>query len=85
VLPTLDFPWRPGLQPGPRISALNAWMRAYAAQHTLVYVDYYAALADSAGGLEPALSGDGVHPNEAGYAVMKALARQSVLQALGKH
>lgn len=84
VLPTLDFPWRPGLQPSPRIIALNEWLRAYARQRRLVYVDYYAALADSAGGLKSALSEDGVHPNQAGYDLMKPLARQSVGQALGQ-
>jgi lysophospholipase L1-like esterase len=85
VLPTLEFPWRRGLQPAPGINALNAWMRAYARQRKLVYVDYYSALADSAGGLRSALSEDGVHPNPAGYAAMKALARQSVMQALRQH
>jgi lysophospholipase L1-like esterase len=85
VLPTVDFPWRRGLQPAPRITALNAWLRDYARQHKLVYVDYYSALADAAGGLKSSLSEDGVHPNPAGYAVMKPLARQSVTQALGQH
>ena len=85
VLPTLDYPWRRGLQPAARISALNSWMRAYAGQRKLVYVDYYSALADSRHGLHAALSADGVHPNEAGYAAMRPLARKAVMQALGQH
>jgi len=32
VLPALDYPWRPGLQPAPRIVALNEWIRTYAKQ-----------------------------------------------------
>jgi lysophospholipase L1-like esterase len=83
VLPVADFPWRRGLQPSPRIIALNSWLQAYARQHKLVYVDYYSALVDSEGGMKSALSGDGVHPNPAGYAAMRSLTRQSLLKALG--
>ena len=82
VLPALDYPWRPGLQPAPRIVALNDWMRAYARQHRLVYADYYCALRDSQGGFKSELADDGVHPNRAGYAVMDPIARQAVRQAL---
>src|SRR3982751_6638486 len=31
VLPVYDYPWRPGLEPAPKIAALNAWMKSYAA------------------------------------------------------
>lgn len=82
VPPALDFPWRRGLEPAPRILALNAWMREYAARHGLVYADYYTALGDSRGGLRANLSDDGVHPNAAGYAVMGPLAREAVVRAL---
>lgn len=84
VLPVVDYPWRRGLQPAPRIIALNSWMRTYARQRKLVYVDYYSVLADAQGGLKSSLSEDGVHPNAAGYAVMGPLARQSVMQALAQ-
>ena len=50
----------------------------------MVVAGALAALADSAGGLKSALSEDGVHPNPAGYAAMKPLARQSLMQALGR-
>jgi acyl-CoA thioesterase I len=82
VPPALDFPWRPGLEPSPRIVALNAWVRAYARQRKLIYVDYYHALADAHGGIKSNLSDDGVHPNKAGYAVMTPLARQAISRAL---
>jgi acyl-CoA thioesterase I len=82
VPPALDFPWRPGLEPSPRIVALNAWARAYARRRKLIYVDYYNALADSHDGIKSTLSDDGVHPNKAGYAVMTPLARQAISRAL---
>ncbi|HEV2227529.1 MAG TPA: SGNH/GDSL hydrolase family protein [Steroidobacteraceae bacterium] len=82
VLPALDYPWRPGLEPAPRIVALNDWIRAYASRRQLVYADYYSALVDARGGFKPELADDGVHPNGAGYAVMSPIARQSIRQAL---
>jgi len=85
VLPALDYPWRPGLQPAPRIEALNDWIRTYARQHRLVYADYYSVLLDSQGGLRSELADDGVHPNRAGYAVMDPVARESIRQALAPH
>jgi lysophospholipase L1-like esterase len=84
VLPALDYPWRRGLQPAPRIVALNGWMRAYATRHELVYVDYYSALVDSRSGFKSGLADDGVHPNHAGYAVMGPIARESIMQALAR-
>jgi lysophospholipase L1-like esterase len=82
VLPVYDYPWRPGLEPAPKIQALNAWMKDYAAKHGAVYLDYYSAMADGRGGLKAELGTDGVHPNEAGYRVMAPLAEQAIAQAL---
>ena len=83
VLPVFDYPWKPGLHPAPTIVALNAWMRAYAASHGAVYVDYHSAMADERQGMRSALSGDGVHPNEAGYRVMAPLAERGIAEASG--
>jgi acyl-CoA thioesterase I len=85
VLPTLDYPWRRGLDPAPRIAALNTWMRAFARRRGLVYVDYFPALADPSGGLKADLAKDGVHPNQAGYDVMAPLARQAIARAVRAH
>jgi lysophospholipase L1-like esterase len=82
VLPAYDFPWRPGLEPAPKIVALNAWIEQYAAAHDAVYLDYHTAMADARGGLPAALSADGVHPNEAGYRVMAPLAERAIEEAL---
>ncbi|HEX2779394.1 MAG TPA: SGNH/GDSL hydrolase family protein [Gemmatimonadaceae bacterium] len=82
VLPAYDFPWRPGLEPAPKVRALNEWIRRYAAQHDAVYLDYYSAMADARGGLPDSLSTDGVHPTERGYRVMAPLAEAAIAQAL---
>jgi lysophospholipase L1-like esterase len=82
VLPVFDYPWKPGLEPAPKIVALNAWIRNYATAHGAIYLDYYTAMADERGGMRSNLSTDGVHPNEAGYRVMAPLAEQAIARAL---
>ncbi len=82
VLPAYDYPWRPGVEPAPKIVALNAWMKQYAAEHHVVYLDYWSAMADARQGLRPELTTDGVHPNEAGYQVMAPLAERAIAEAL---
>jgi acyl-CoA thioesterase-1 len=82
VLPATDFWWYRGLNPGPRIVALNAWLKAYARSRRLVYVDYYAAMTDGALGIQPALAPDGVHPSAQGYRVMAPLADAGIAAAL---
>lgn len=82
VLPTLDYPWRPGLKPRDKITALNRWMENYCRLNNLVYVDYYSAMVDANGALRPELSKDGVHPNSAGYLIMGPLAEEAIRRAL---
>jgi lysophospholipase L1-like esterase len=82
VLPVWDYPWKPGLEPAPKIIALNKWMKEYARQHGAVYLDYHSAMADSRGGMRSELASDGVHPNEAGYRLMAPLAEQAIQKAL---
>jgi lysophospholipase L1-like esterase len=82
VLPAYDFPWSPGLTPAPKVVAVNAWMKQYAAEKHHVYVDYYSAMVDERGGLPSALSKDGVHPLPPGYAIMTPLAEAAIEKAL---
>jgi len=82
VLPVSTYPWRPGSHPAEDVRALNAALREYARQQGLVYLDYYAAMANAAGGLDPNLAKDGVHPTDAGYAIMAPMAEQAIAQAL---
>ena len=82
VLPAADYPWKPGLEPGPKIAAFNRWLQQYAQESGIVYLDYYAAMVNDKLGLPIELSGDGVHPNKAGYAIMGPLAEKAIDQAL---
>jgi lysophospholipase L1-like esterase len=82
VLPVYDYRWRPGLEPAPKIVALNRWMADYARRNGLVYLDYHSAMADARQGMKAELSYDGVHPNEAGYRVMAPLAERAIEAAL---
>jgi lysophospholipase L1-like esterase len=82
VTPAFDFPWKPGLTPAPKIDALNAWIKAYAAEKGHVYVDFHTAMKDSRDGLPSNLSADGVHPLPAGYAIMAPLVEAGIQKAL---
>jgi len=84
VLPVLDYPWRPGLEPGPKVEALNKWLRDYAQQNKLGYIDYFSAMSDASSAMKKELSEDGVHPNAAGYAIMTPLAEKAIEDALKK-
>jgi lysophospholipase L1-like esterase len=82
VLPVFDYPWKRGLAPAPKIVALNAWMKAYAARVGAVYADFHTAMADARQGLESELSADGVHPNAAGYAIMAPIVERAIAEAI---
>jgi len=82
VLPVLEYHWRKGLNPAPKVRALNEWIKSYASATGAVYLDYYSAMADSAGGMRAGLSGDGVHPNLEGYRLMAPLAEKAIHTAL---
>ena len=81
VLPAYDFPWKSGMEPAPKVVALNAMLKKYAQQNGHTYVDYFSAMADEKNALKEDLGYDGVHPNAKGYGVMelileRALAKQ---------
>lgn len=82
VAPSLDFWWRKGLNPAPKILALNQQINTYADQQHLVYYDLHTALKDEQNGLKKAYGEDGVHPNLTGYRVMEPLLNQAVAAAL---
>jgi len=82
VLPSNHFGWKPDLQPADSIVALNDWIRAYARQSHLGYVDYYSTLVNDQKGMQSQYSEDGVHPNKVGYAVMEPLVQATLKKVL---
>ena len=82
TLPAFDYPWKPGMEPAPKIVALNKMIKAYADKNKIVYVDYFSAMADDRDGLPTELAKDGVHPTKAGYNVMEPLAEAAIAKAL---
>lgn len=85
VMPVCDY-HRPqtARRPPEKIIALNEWIQAYCKKHKLVYLDYYSAMLDEAKLFRKELTGDGLHPNDAGYAVMEPLAEKAIVLALGQ-
>lgn len=83
-IPPADlFPWKPGLDTGAKIAALNDWIKDYAARSGCIYADYWSALrAPGALGMREGLSSDHVHPTAAGYAVMAPVAERAIRAAL---
>ena len=69
-------------RPPEKITALNAWMKTYAAAHGGIYLDYFSAMADDKGFLREELSEDGLHPNRKGYDIMAPLAEQAIAAVL---
>jgi lysophospholipase L1-like esterase len=65
-----------------RVRAINDWIRQYAAAHRHQYLDYFPAMIDDKGMLKAELSGDDLHPNAAGYAIMAPLAEAAIQKAL---
>jgi lysophospholipase L1-like esterase len=84
ILPASDYPWKPGLDPGPKIVAMNTWLKEYAARRGLVYLDFYSAVVDDKLGMKAELASDGVHPTKAGYDIMSPLAERAIAEALKK-
>jgi lysophospholipase L1-like esterase len=84
VLPVARYPWRPEIQSIAKIRPLNRWMKNYASQTEVDYLDYYSAMVDQKSGLKDELGTDGVHPNRAGYAVMSELASKKIAEVVAR-
>jgi lysophospholipase L1-like esterase len=82
ITPSSHFPWNPGLHPAETIRARNAWLKEYAASHSLTYVDFYPVLANAEDGMKAELTVDGVHPNKEGYAAMAPLVQTAIDKTL---
>jgi lysophospholipase L1-like esterase len=69
-------------RPMTRIKAINDWMKKYAAANGHVYLDYFSAMVDATGVMKTELTGDDLHPNAEGYAIMAPLAQAAIDKAL---
>ena len=81
VLPAIDFPWSPGLNPSTKVLRLNKLLKNYCRENNIIYVDYYSSMVDKNGGLkvpEYTSSDDLVHPNKKGYEVMRNIIQNSL-------
>lgn len=81
VLPAYEYGWREGIEPAGKIIELNRRIKEYAAQKGAVYCDFHSAMTDERGGLPEELSGDGVHPNKAGYDIMQPIVENAIARA----
>ena len=82
LVPAYDFPWKPGLEPAPKIMELNRRIKDYATTRGAVYCDYFSEMTDDRNGLSTEISGDGVHPNKAGFAIMQPIVEKAIARAL---
>ena len=83
IMPVCDY-IRPQTErrPPAKIIEINQWMKKYAAERGFVYLDYYTPMLDDKNMLKKELTGDGLHPNDAGYAIMSPLAEQAIAKCL---
>ncbi len=81
ITPAKSFVARPELDLVPRIAAVNRQLEQLADEQGIALVDYAPVLAGSDGGLKDSLGNDGLHPNRAGYAVMRPLADRAIARA----
>lgn len=82
VLPAYDYPWKQGLNPAEKIINLNKWIKEYCDKNEIIYVDYFASMADERNGLKKEYSDDGVHPNKLGYEVMAPIVERAIKKTL---
>jgi lysophospholipase L1-like esterase len=79
VMPTCDYIRNQSdRRPNSKIIELNNWMKEYAAKHNATYLDYFTPMLDDKGFLKQELTGDGLHPNDAGYDLIMPIAQKTI-------
>ena len=82
ILPAKNFPWNPGMNPPPKILAVNTIIEKFANDNGIIYLDYYSSMVDEDNALKKEYGYDGVHPNKKGYQVMSLLAEDAINRIL---
>lgn len=80
ILPACQYSWSPKIKPSELIRELNHWILATSSQNNWKYIDYYSAMVDELGCMNPEYSEDGVHPNRKGYECMVAVFNLAIKQ-----
>ncbi len=79
ITPCDHYNWRPDIKDSTvKIKSINERLRAYAKKNNLLFVDYFAAMADERGSMRPGLSDDGCHPTADGYAIMEPMIKEAI-------
>jgi lysophospholipase L1-like esterase len=88
LLPVNDYGENRGYltkeRPPATLRAVNERLRALAKARGYAFADYAASVVDARGLLTDAYSGDGLHPNAAGYARMAPVVRAAIAESLSK-
>ncbi len=71
-------------RPPSEILRLNQWIRAYCAATNCYYLDYFSSMVDRSGLMKRDMTNDGLHPNDAGYAVMAPLAESAIEKTMAR-
>lgn len=83
IPPCAGFVWNPKIENSAQtIVDINRCLKAYANTHSIVYVDYHAALADGQNAFLKKFSDDGCHPNADTYFIMEELVQKAIGEAL---
>jgi len=73
LTPAASVFWSPAARPLEWIPVLNDWLRDFATQRGLRFIDYHSVLADGNGALQERYSADGVHVTRDAYRVLQGL------------
>jgi lysophospholipase L1-like esterase len=84
IPPAASFPWRPGLETRQPIAAMNVWLKRFAHESGVTWIDYHPVLDDGTGAMKPGLASDGVHPTEAGYDAMATVIEPILRKMFGR-
>ncbi|MBO6102813.1 MAG: hypothetical protein J6P03_06130 [Opitutales bacterium] len=86
ITPAAQYRWRTRIKDVPaKIETVNNTLKDYCKKNGVIYLDYFSKLANAEKGLDPDLSGDGVHPNLKCYKIMEPLTKEAVDKALKRY
>lgn len=70
--------WQPDARPLEWLPRLNAWLKDFADQEAIRFIDYHGALNDGTGSLQDRFSADGVHVTRTAYRIMSDMLEQAL-------